>query len=403
MKKGYATFQLILGTAALLCLGVAYAWSIFVSPLESDFGWTRSQTSMIFTLTMFCFYVGNIIAGFISSRLSCRPILLISAVLFLAGFFLASNTKTLAQIYLSYGVFCGFATGFAYNNILKTVNSWWQHAIGKSSGIMLMGFGSGSMVLGAVVTMIITKQGWSSAFRLLGFLFAVLLGILAFVLKDAPKDRPAGGGQVPKQTYGDYTTGQMLTKPHAYLYFFWGSMIIAVGLAVVGHAASAVTEMVDSASLAALYTGLLGVANGGGRVAFGILYDKIGYEKSSIAISVINIAAVLVTTAACAAGSPALLLAGFLLVGISFGGSVPCLSAYTKEFFGTKYYGSNLGVMVADGIPSTFLGPALIGSLYSSTSSYTLSFAVMGIWSVLALLLILCCVRTTRKLVRRAS
>lgn len=38
MKKGFATLQLVLGTVALLCLGVAYAWSIFVSPLEADFG-----------------------------------------------------------------------------------------------------------------------------------------------------------------------------------------------------------------------------------------------------------------------------------------------------------------------------------------------------------------------------
>lgn len=397
MKKGFATLQLVLGTVALLCLGVAYAWSIFVSPLEADFGWTRSQTSMIFTVTMFCFYIGNIAAGFISSKLTCRPILLTSAVLFLAGFFLASNTKTLFQIYISYGIFCGFATGIAYNNVLKTVNSWWQHAIGKSSGIMLMGFGSGSMVLGTVVTMIITNQGWSSAFRILGILFAVLLGILAFVLKDAPK-KMTSGQAVKKKTYGDYSTGKMMKMPHAYFYFFWGSMIIAVGLAVVGHAASSVREMVDSASVAALYTGILGVSNGGGRVVFGILYDKIGYEKSSVIISVINIVAVAVTTLACAMASPAVLLVGFILVGVSFGGSVPCLSAYTKEFFGTKYYGSNLGVMVADGIPSTFLGPALMGALYGATASYTVCFGVMGLWSIAAMILILLCIKSTKKL-----
>ncbi|WP_343208340.1 MFS transporter [Anaerolentibacter hominis] len=392
-RKAYV--QLILGTLGLLCLGVAYAWSIFVSPLESAFGWDRSQTSMIFTVSMFCFYLGNIASGFVSARLKARTILLASAVLYLSGFFLASNTTTLFQIYIFYGVFCGFGTGIAYNNILKTVNSWFTSSIGKSSGIMLMGFGSGSMVLGAFVTMIIQRAGWSTAFRILGILFAVLFTILAFLLKDAPKTERA---DTAVQSGRNYTTGEMLKKSHCWYYFFWGSMLVGVGLATVGHASSCIMEMVNSPGLAALYTGLLGVANGAGRVIFGTLYDKIGYEKNSWIITVINTAAVLITAGACFLESPALLLAGFLLVGVSFGGSIPCISAYTKEFFGLKHYGSNVGIMIADGIPSTLLGPYLIGTIYSSTSSYGIAFSVIFALCIGALILLALCTRATAKL-----
>ena len=36
----------------LLCIGLIYGWSIFVAPLEKEFGWARSQTSLTFTISM---------------------------------------------------------------------------------------------------------------------------------------------------------------------------------------------------------------------------------------------------------------------------------------------------------------------------------------------------------------
>ncbi len=50
---------LVLNFVILLLLGIAYAWSIFVGPLENAYGWTRMQTSLAFTILMVGFSGGS--------------------------------------------------------------------------------------------------------------------------------------------------------------------------------------------------------------------------------------------------------------------------------------------------------------------------------------------------------
>ena len=49
-KNRYAI--LVCGILTMLMFGTIYAWSIFIPPLEAEFGWTRSQTSLVFSVAM---------------------------------------------------------------------------------------------------------------------------------------------------------------------------------------------------------------------------------------------------------------------------------------------------------------------------------------------------------------
>ena len=46
-----------------LALGSLYAWSVFVLPLEKEFGWNRAQTSWVYTIAIVCFAATFILAG----------------------------------------------------------------------------------------------------------------------------------------------------------------------------------------------------------------------------------------------------------------------------------------------------------------------------------------------------
>ncbi|NLN47872.1 MAG: OFA family MFS transporter, partial [Clostridiales bacterium] len=82
---------LIIGAFLMLFLGLIYAWSLFAAPLEAEFGWSRSQTSVTFSISMITFCLGSIMSGFILKKRPPRNVLLISAVLFLIGFFMTSR------------------------------------------------------------------------------------------------------------------------------------------------------------------------------------------------------------------------------------------------------------------------------------------------------------------------
>lgn len=84
-----------------LFLGLIYGWSLSIAPLEADFGWARSDTSLIFTISMIFFCVGNLVAGWLSKRLSPRAIIFIAAVAAGVGFLASSFTQVLPWIFVS--------------------------------------------------------------------------------------------------------------------------------------------------------------------------------------------------------------------------------------------------------------------------------------------------------------
>ena len=43
---------LVRGILTMLTFGAIYVWAIFISPLEAEFGWTYSQTSLVFSVAM---------------------------------------------------------------------------------------------------------------------------------------------------------------------------------------------------------------------------------------------------------------------------------------------------------------------------------------------------------------
>ena len=133
---------------------------------------------------MCCFCIGNLAAGALSARTSARVGLGIAAALSAAGFVLASFTTTLPFIYVSYGVLCGIAVGMGTNGVMSIVLPWFPDRQGAASGMLLMGIGFGSLLLGPAVTALLGIAGWRATFRLLGVAFGALLGIGALVLHE---------------------------------------------------------------------------------------------------------------------------------------------------------------------------------------------------------------------------
>ena len=78
------------GVSMNLALGSLYAWSVFVLPLEQEFGWTRAQTSWVFTIAIVTFAVTFIFAGRMQDVRGPRLCAFLGAVLVSLGFFLAS-------------------------------------------------------------------------------------------------------------------------------------------------------------------------------------------------------------------------------------------------------------------------------------------------------------------------
>src|SRR5580700_12053123 len=70
-----------------IALCTLYAWSVFVAPLEKEFGWKRAQTSMVFTIAVVVFALSFIVAGRLQDKFGPFWVSLTGAALVSLGFF----------------------------------------------------------------------------------------------------------------------------------------------------------------------------------------------------------------------------------------------------------------------------------------------------------------------------
>ena len=396
MKNKFRLGYGITGFILLIFLGMIYAWSIFIRPLEAEFGWLRSQTSLIFTISMIGFCVGNLAAGQITPKTSPKVSILIAAVVIGIGFIASSFTSSLPWIYISYGVACGFAVGIGANTILSTTLKWFADRQGVASGALLMGFGFGSMVLSPFVTMLLNTIGWRKTFFVLGIIFSVLLVIGAMIIKNPSKEFSEALVEKARKnnviSSKDFETKEMLRTPSFWLFFAWVILIGAGSLALISNAVPAASDILvvtmgeaEAVMAATAAMGMISTFNGLGRLAFGVIWDKKGYKVSLFIIS----AAYGISMAACAAATMmlniSLLVVGFIILGMTYGGSMSATSAMIGSFFGTKYYSINYACATCNLIVAASIGPTLIGWLRTSSGSYLSSFLVILGLSICAL------------------
>ena len=149
MKQLNRWVYAIVGVIVLLFAGLVYAWSVLSTPIGAEFtGWTKAQLSLTFTLVMILFCIGSLLCGLLAGRLSAKNAVRLGAVLFLAGFFIASRCQSPLTLYLGFGVLCGLGSGLSYNAVMSTMVRWFPDRPGLISGVLLMGFGGGSFLGG---------------------------------------------------------------------------------------------------------------------------------------------------------------------------------------------------------------------------------------------------------------
>jgi OFA family oxalate/formate antiporter-like MFS transporter len=419
---------LVLSALTLVFLGFLYGWSILAAPLQSSFGWTSSELAITFTISTSMFCVGGVVGAQLTKRTAPRFTMWVSALLICLGFWFSSQASQegISLIYVAYGICVGGASGMAHNAILGCTNNWFPDRIGLSSGSLTLGFGIGSLVLGPIVGHVIETIGWQGAFIALGVATAIVVvagaqvvrypnpaQVLppAVVKKPAEKIESDASGQLGSETKVDtfppiptvhsakkaarlerttvsglnFTTRQMLRCPAFYLTFLFSVLAAAVYLGIMGNAKLIALELGAVTAIATVMVGMVSLGDGISRFVSGVSFDKFGYRKALIAVAILFIVSPLVLLAAYKFGQLWLVVAGFIILGLGFGSISTVLSAVTNRFYGPKNFGSNLSVAYLDFLPSSVMGPPLVGFIQTSTGSFQDSFVFLALFGVAAL------------------
>lgn len=394
-QNGVRFLYAAVGLVVLLFAGFVYGWSIFAAPIGADFpAWSKAQLSLTFTICMAFFCLGGFAAGNLSKKIPVRVNVIFSAALFLVGFFLVSRADSLPMLYVSYGVLCGTASGFAYNSVMSTMTKWFPNSQGTISGVLLMGFGSSSMVLGSLFDAMTPAEtgAWRQTFLIMGIIMAAVIFIGAFFFKmPPPSAAPAAKVKQADGSGRDLTPTQMLRTSSFWLFFLWAILISGIGLAVISQAkpfASAIGVAVD-AGVITFVVGFISICNGLGRVVFGGLFDKLGWKRTMTIVNAVSLVGVIILIAALFTKAFPLVVVGFIVTGLGYGGAPTMGSAVISDFFGQKNYPVNFSINNMNLLVASFAG-TIAGALYDASQSYVSTLVVLAVCSVVAFVVMSC-------------
>ena len=376
------------GVMMNMALGMFYGMSVFMLPLEKEFGWTRAQTSWVSTIGLALIAVWYVIAGFIQDRRGPRPVAMAGGLLFSLGFFLASYTRSLPMFYLTAGVIAGTGSGFGYVIPTSVGSKWFPDKRGLVIGLMVGGYGAGSGVFGPIASSLIQSVGWRSTFRILSLVFLVMTMVGAYLLRNPPAGyRPAGWD--PSKTRAvtrggaDVQASEMVRTQTFWALWVAYCLGTTAGTMVISQLVPFARDAGHSVAVAAFALTVGAIGSASGRVLSGWISDHAGRLNTLRAMLLVS---------ACAMPmlflfrNNVVLFYGLLaLVYYCYGTQLSVYASTSADFYGTKNVGFNYGLLLCAWGVAAILGPFLGGRVYVATHEYRWAFFVAAALSVVAL------------------
>lgn len=387
MVKSYSRVTaLVAGTAMMLINGVVYAWSIYSVPFRDGFGWSSTQLGVCFTVMLGTFCLGGVIGGMIANRAGVGFTIPAGGVLGFIGFLLCMFL-TKDRIWLLFIAFAiaGIGVGFVYNGVISAVVPRFPDKKGLASGVLLMGYGASSLVLGSLAAKLMASPdfGWHLTYILTGALLLAAAVIGRFFVMP-PRVRQETCSQAKPR---GLTPSQMMRTKRFWLFFAAAVIGTGFGSGMIAHAQYVFQEGGASGSLATLGVGLVSVMNGLGRIIFGMVHDRCGF-RVSLAVDALVYIAVGILCYFALDGVTWLLLAAMMVMGACYG-AVPTISASVAEdFFGPAHYGRNLGLVNLNILFAAFAS-TIVGAIQTSSGSYAPAFLLFVGLEAVAFILIL--------------
>jgi OFA family oxalate/formate antiporter-like MFS transporter len=377
-----------------VALGTYYAWSVFVPALEREFGWTRTQTSLVPTIDMVGVASMFLVAGFLQRRIGPRSVAAIGGVLFSSGLLLASWTQSLTMLYLTWGVMVGAGIGFGYLVPITVGSKWFPHHRGLVNGLAIGIFAAGSGLFGPLAATLVERIGWRATFQIFAGIFCVFTMVGAYLLKDPPEGYvgPArkSGGAGRSGAHLDVPTPQVLRSPVFMALWVAYALGTTAGTMVISQLVPFARSAGFNAKTAAFAVTIGAIGSASGRFLSGWLSDHIGRLHTLRAVILTS----MIVTPLLYVWREEILAFYVLLffVYYCYGTQLSVYTALAGDFWGTKFLATNYGLLLLAWGFAGIMGPVLGARVFVSTGAYQYAFfASAGLAS--AALIILSIVR----------
>jgi len=368
-----------------LCIGQAYALSVFNLPMTKLIGitesapgdWKLTQLGWIFSLAMLFLGGSAAVFGRWVEEGGPRRAMFTAGCLWAGGFLLSAfgvYVHNLWLIYLGYGVIGGCALGIGYISPVSTLIKWFPDRPGMATGMAIMGFGGGAFIASPLSVWLMSKfntathVGVMETFIIMGLIYFCFMMVGAVIVRVPPPGWAPEGYVAPKQaakliTRNDVFVYDALKTPQFWLIWWVLCLNVTAGIGVLGQASAMSQEMFPgkiTPIAAAGFVGLMSLFNMGGRFSWASLSDYIGRKNTYFVYMTLGFVLYVTVPYAGASGNVVLFVICFLIIVSMYGGGFSTVPAYLRDMFGTRYVGAIHGILLTAWSAAGIAGPVLI-------------------------------------------
>src|SRR5579885_2305343 len=368
-----------------LCIGQAYAFSVFNLPLTKLIGiaqpapddWKLTDLGWIFSIAIVFLGLSAAVFGRWVEEGGPRRAMFTAALCWAGGFLISAGgvyLHALWIIYLGYGVLGGIGLGLGYISPVSTLIKWFPDRPGMATGMAIMGFGGGAFIASPLSVWLMARfstpshVGVAETFIVLGVVYFIFMMVgAALVRVPAPGWKPAGWippARTPKLiTTANVYVYRALKTPQFWLIWWVLCLNVTAGIGVLGQASAMSQEMFPgkvSAVAAAGFVGLMSLFNMAGRFLWASASDLIGRKNTYFCFFILGTVLYALVPNTGRLGSVGLFVLFFVIIISMYGGGFATLPAYLRDMFGTRYVGAIHGLLLTAWSAAGIFGPVLV-------------------------------------------
>ena len=376
------------GTGINLALGILYAWSIFKSAIEKDFGWDPARLNDPYAVCCLVFSFVMILGGRCQDRFGPKWTAVLGGVLVAAGLGISSQSSDYLVWVLGFGVLAGIGIGFGYSAATPPALKWFPASMtGKVAGVVVAGFGLAPLYIAPLTDLLLKKGGVGFATLFYSLFFLISVCGLAMLLKNPEEKALVAGKNSSALQVSVQPLGLFVRKD---FYLLWMIYFIASGAGLM--VISSINGMAKKSmgEMAFLAVVVLALGNASGRVVAGFVSDKVGRKVTLLGVTILQaICMMLAVPVTETLGFPILLVLLATAIGFHYGANLCLFPAFAKDLYGLKNFGVNYGILFTAWGAGGFVLSRLQQMLKASSGNFRSSFFVAAAFLVVGALLTL--------------
>ena len=376
------------GTGINLALGILYAWSIFKSAIEKDFGWDPARLNDPYAVCCLVFSFVMILGGRCQDRFGPKWTAVLGGVLVAAGLGISSQSSDYLVWVLGFGVLAGIGIGFGYSAATPPALKWFPASMtGKVAGVVVAGFGLAPLYIAPLTDLLLKKGGVGFATLFYSLFFLISVCGLAMLLKNPEEKALVAGKNLPALQVSVQPLGLFVRKD---FYLLWMIYFIASGAGLM--VISSINGMAKKSmgEMAFLAVVVLALGNASGRVVAGFVSDKVGRKATLLGVTILQaICMMLAVPVTETLSFPILLVLLATAIGFHYGANLCLFPAFAKDLYGLKNFGVNYGILFTAWGAGGFVLSRLQQMLKASSGNFRSSFLVAAAFLVVGALLTL--------------